>query len=154
MPSPSEHTERFELRLPPELRARVDELAARKGMSTADFVRSTLLTASAAAEELTERAPAGAEARGRVLHDATRHLDTAHIAPPAEQAERWRMLQRGEAKALAERMGFKLDSEQPAEVEPYGVEGRTRRKLTELERYPTVTTAGGRTYAAQPWPDE
>ena len=81
-------------------------------------------------------------AHGSVLYDSTRVSDKAHTAPPAEQAERWRLLQHANAEALAERMGFELEhTDRTAE-------------LTELDRYPTVTTASGRTYAAQPWPDD
>ena len=83
-------------------------------------------------------------AHGPVLHDSRRRHDRKHTAPPATQAERFRMLKRGDLAGVARDVGITLDRPPVAAHGP----------LTELERYATVTTPNGRTYAAQPWPDD
>ena len=67
------------------------------------------------------------------------------------------MLQAGEYQALADRVGFTLEAA-AAVARAWGLKPGERRRsdptLTERERYPTVTTKEGRTYAAPEWPDD
>ena len=80
-----------------------------------------------------------APAVGRVIHDGTRA--SGPRAPDADQAVRWWLLRGGRYQDVADLVGFQIDR-------PGGP------VASDQERYPTVTTPAGRTYAAQPWPDE